>query len=143
LVFSTLLDFYSGVKISKANIQGNKKIWLFISVAINLGILGVFKYYNFFASSFADALSLLGVNVNMSSLEVILPVGISFYTFHGLSYVIDIYKNRIPPERNFIDYAVFVSYFPYWLQVLLKERRIYFLKYKGNVLLILIWQNLV
>jgi D-alanyl-lipoteichoic acid acyltransferase DltB (MBOAT superfamily) len=112
LVFSTLLDFYSGVKISKANSQHSKKIWLFISVAINLGILGVFKYYNFFASSFADALSLLGVNVNMSSLEVILPVGISFYTFHGLSYVVDIYNKKIDYEKDFINYSLFVSFFP-------------------------------
>jgi D-alanyl-lipoteichoic acid acyltransferase DltB (MBOAT superfamily) len=112
LVFSTLLDFYSGVKISKVNSQHNKKIWLFISVAINLGILGVFKYYNFFASSFADALSLLGVNVNMSSLEVILPVGISFYTFHGLSYVVDIYYKKIDYEKDFINYSLFVSFFP-------------------------------
>jgi alginate O-acetyltransferase complex protein AlgI len=112
LVFSTLLDFYSGIKISKASGQHNKKIWLFISIVINLGILGVFKYYNFFSSSFADALSLLGVKVNMSSLELILPVGISFYTFHGLSYVIDIYYNKIDYERDFINYSLFVSFFP-------------------------------
>jgi len=112
LVFSTLLDFYSGVKIAKANSQHSKKLWLLISIVINLGILGVFKYYNFFSSSFADALSLLGVKVNMSSLEIILPVGISFYTFHGLSYVIDIYYNKIDYEKDFINYSLFVSFFP-------------------------------
>jgi D-alanyl-lipoteichoic acid acyltransferase DltB (MBOAT superfamily) len=112
LVFSTFLDFFSGIKIYHANSQQSKKIWLLISVAINLGILGVFKYYNFFASSFADALSLLGINVNMSSLEVILPVGISFYTFHGLSYVLDIYNKKIEYERDFINYSLFVSFFP-------------------------------
>ncbi|MCX6295418.1 MAG: MBOAT family protein [Bacteroidetes bacterium] len=112
LVFSTLLDYFTGLKISKANTQNVKKIWLWLSIIINLGFLGVFKYYNFFASSFSDGLSLLGLHVNFGTLQVILPVGISFYTFHGLSYVIDIYKNRIKPERNFIDYSLFVSFFP-------------------------------
>jgi D-alanyl-lipoteichoic acid acyltransferase DltB (MBOAT superfamily) len=86
--------------------------WLWFSIIINLGFLGVFKYYNFFASSFSQGLSLLGLNANLGSIQVILPVGISFYTFHGLSYVIDIYNNRIKPERNFVDYSVFVSFFP-------------------------------
>jgi D-alanyl-lipoteichoic acid acyltransferase DltB (MBOAT superfamily) len=112
LIFSTLLDYYTGIKIAEAQIQKHKKLWLWISVGINLGFLGVFKYYNFFASSFADALGLLGFTASFSTLQVILPVGISFYTFHGLSYVIDIYKNRISPERNFVSYAVFVSFFP-------------------------------
>jgi len=89
-----------------------KKFWFWLSVIVNLGFLGVFKYYNFFAASFADALSLIGITVHITTLAIILPVGISFYTFHGLSYVIDIYKNRIKPERNFIDYSVFVSFFP-------------------------------
>lgn len=112
LIFSTLLDYYTGIKIHEATNKKKKLIWLWLSVGINLGFLGVFKYYNFFATSFADGLSLLGFNVNMSSLNVILPVGISFYTFHGLSYVLDIYWNRIKPERNFVDYSVFVSFFP-------------------------------
>jgi D-alanyl-lipoteichoic acid acyltransferase DltB (MBOAT superfamily) len=112
LIFSTLLDYYSGIKINKAENQTEKKSWLWISVGINLSFLGVFKYFNFFAESFVDGLSLLGFQANLVSLQIILPVGISFYTFHGLSYVIDIYKNRIKPERNFIDYSVFVSFFP-------------------------------
>jgi D-alanyl-lipoteichoic acid acyltransferase DltB (MBOAT superfamily) len=77
-----------------------------------LGFLGVFKYYNFFAESFAAAVANFGLQVNPWTLKVILPVGISFYTFHGLSYVIDIYKDRIKAEKNFIDYSVFVSFFP-------------------------------
>ena len=112
LIFSTLLDYYTGIKIHKATNQRNKLFWLWLSIGINLGFLGVFKYYNFFAESFADGLTLLGLNSNLGSIQIILPVGISFYTFHGLSYVIDIYKNRIKPERNFIDYSVFVSFFP-------------------------------
>jgi D-alanyl-lipoteichoic acid acyltransferase DltB (MBOAT superfamily) len=112
LIFSTLLDYYTGIKIHKATNQRNKLFWLWLSIGINLGFLGVFKYYNFFAESFADGLTLLGLNSNLGSIQIILPVGISFYTFHGLSYVIDIYKDRIKPERNFIDYSVFVSFFP-------------------------------
>lgn len=112
LIFSTLLDYYTGIKIFEAEHRKNKLCWLWLSVGINLGFLGLFKYYNFFAASFADGLSLIGIKANMPSLQVILPVGISFYTFHGLSYVIDIYKERIKPERNFVDYSVFVSFFP-------------------------------
>jgi D-alanyl-lipoteichoic acid acyltransferase DltB (MBOAT superfamily) len=112
LVFSTLLDYFTGIKIYETTNQRSKLFWLWLSVGINIGFLGIFKYYNFFANSFTDGLSLLGFNANFSSLQVILPVGISFYTFHGLSYVIDLYKNRIKPERNFIDYSLFVSFFP-------------------------------
>ena len=112
LIFSTLLDYFTGIKIHEGSTKTRKTVWLWISVIINLGFLAVFKYYNFFASSFADALSLLGFKANLGSLQVIVPVGISFYTFHGLSYVIDIYNDRIKPERNFIDYSVFVSFFP-------------------------------
>jgi alginate O-acetyltransferase complex protein AlgI len=112
LIFSTFLDYYSGIKISEAPSQKLKKVWLWISITINLGFLGVFKYFNFFVDSFANGLSLLGVQVNLWTLNMILPVGISFYTFHGLSYIIDIYKSKIKPERNFIDYSVFVSFFP-------------------------------
>ncbi|WP_301926249.1 MBOAT family protein [Ferruginibacter sp.] len=74
--------------------------------------MGVFKYYNFFAASFVSGLTQLGFKANFGTLQVVLPVGISFYTFHGLSYIIDIYKNRIRPERGFINYSVFVSFFP-------------------------------
>ena len=112
LIFSTLLDYFTGIKIHEAINQRKKMFWLWLSIGVNLGFLGVFKYYNFFAASFADGLSLLGFKANFGTLQVILPVGISFYTFHGLSYVIDLYKNRIKPERNFIDYSLFVSFFP-------------------------------
>lgn len=112
LIFSTFLDYFTGIKISEAKNQSRKKIWLWISIFVNLGFLGVFKYYNFFAASFATGLSLLGIRADFWILKVILPLGISFYTFHGLSYVIDLYNNRIKPERNFINYSVFVSFFP-------------------------------
>lgn len=112
LAFSTLLDFYTGNKIFKAQRIGSKKIWLWISVVVNLGFLGFFKYYNFFIDSFANLLTNFGLTPHYPTLNIILPVGISFYTFHGLSYVIDIYYNRFKPTRNFVDYALFVSFFP-------------------------------
>ena len=112
LIFSTLLDYFTGLKIFYSKNKNTKLFLLWISIVINLGFLGIFKYYNFFAASFSDGLSLLGIHSNFGALKIILPVGISFYTFHGLSYVIDIYKNRIQPEKNFISYSVFVSFFP-------------------------------
>lgn len=87
-------------------------MWLLISVVVNLGFLGVFKYYNFFAESFAALLHNFGLSANPSTLNVILPVGISFYTFHGLSYVFDIYNGRIKPTTNLVNYTLFVSFFP-------------------------------
>jgi len=112
LVFSTVLDYYTGLKMSEAQSLKSKKFWFWLSISVNLGFLGVFKYYNFFAESFAEAISNFGLNINVWTLNIILPVGISFYTFHGLSYVIDIYKDRIKAEKNFVDYSVFVSFFP-------------------------------
>lgn len=112
LLFSTLLDYYSGIRIEQSNTIKVKKLWFRLSILINLGLLGVFKYYNFFIDSFAEALTPLGLKINPSSLNIILPVGISFYTFHGLSYIIDIYKNRINAEKKFANYALFVSFFP-------------------------------
>ncbi|RZJ69979.1 MBOAT family O-acyltransferase [Flavobacterium sp.] len=111
LMFSTGLDYFTGIKIASS--QGSlKKFWFWLSISVNLGFLGVFKYYNFFADSFAELLSVFGLHASFATLSVILPVGISFYTFHGLSYVIDIYKGRITPEKNFVTYSLFVSYFP-------------------------------
>lgn len=112
LIFSTFLDYFTGLKMGEASNLRKKQIWFWFSIIINLGFLCFFKYYNFFAESFKDSLSALGINIDIWSLKIILPVGISFYTFHGLSYVIDIYKNRIKPEKNFIEYSVFVSFFP-------------------------------
>ena len=112
LMFSTFLDYYTGIKIEESSKNSSRKFWLWLSIGINLGFLGFFKYYNFFADNFAELLSDLGLQVNIWTLKLILPVGISFYTFHGLSYVIDIYLKRIKAERNFVDYGVFVSFFP-------------------------------
>ena len=112
LIFSTVLDYYTGLKIYDSPEKKHKRFWLWLSIIINLGFLGFFKYYNFFVTSFADLLGSMGIHTNVWTLNIILPVGISFYTFHGLSYVIDIYYNRIKPERNFASYSLFVSFFP-------------------------------
>ena len=112
LIFSTFLDYFTGLKMGDSTSIRGKKFWFWLSISVNLGFLGIFKYYNFFAESFAKFFELGGIHIDIWTLKVILPVGISFYTFHGLSYVIDIYYDRIKAERNFVDYAVFVSFFP-------------------------------
>jgi alginate O-acetyltransferase complex protein AlgI len=110
IAFSTLLDYFTGLKIAESS--RHKKTWLAVSVIVNLSFLAVFKYYDFFVSSFSAGLADLGLATNPALLNVVLPVGISFYTFHGLSYVIDNYKGTIKPERNIVTYALFVSFFP-------------------------------
>jgi alginate O-acetyltransferase complex protein AlgI len=112
LLFSTGLDYITGLKIAGSKNKNHRIIWFWMSVGVNLGFLGVFKYFDFFASSMASALSSINIEVHPWTLGLILPVGISFYTFHGLSYVIDIYQDKIEPEKNFIDYSLFVSFFP-------------------------------
>jgi D-alanyl-lipoteichoic acid acyltransferase DltB (MBOAT superfamily) len=112
LIFSTFLDYYTGIQIEKSKTETNRKFWFWLSISVNLGFLGIFKYYNFFAASFSELLNGCGLQTSPLLLKVILPVGISFYTFHGLSYVIDIYLKRIKAEYNFVDYSLFVSYFP-------------------------------
>lgn len=112
LIFSTVLDYYTGIKMHEASNVKRRKIWLYTSIVINLGFLGVFKYYNFFAENFAALLGSVGLHADFVTLEIVLPVGISFYTFHGLSYVLDIYYGRIRPCYNFVNYSLFVSFFP-------------------------------
>ena len=112
LLFSTFLDFFSAQKIASSPNKSIKEIWLWLSIILNLGFLGFFKYCNFFVDSFASLLLNFGLKPHLWTLQIILPVGISFYTFHGLSYIIDVYKERIKPENNFIDYGLFVSFFP-------------------------------
>lgn len=112
IVFSSLLDFYVGQKIELAQGQRNKKRWLLVSLCSNLGLLGVFKYYNFFADSFSSAMSSIGWEVNDLTLNIILPVGISFYTFQTLSYSIDIYRSQIKSCKDLVGFFTFVSLFP-------------------------------
>jgi len=110
---STLVDFWVGQKISDAITKKTKKNWLLLSVFINLSILGFFKYFNFFTQSALEAFSLLGLSIETDLLiNVVLPVGISFYTFQTMSYSLDIYYNRIKPISNILSFAVYVAFFP-------------------------------
>lgn len=111
LMLSTLLDFFYGFGVASKN-QRNAKLFLWLSVINNLGILAIFKYYNFFVFQLQHGLESIGIQSSPLFLEVALPVGISFYTFHGMSYVFDIYRGNQKPISSFIDYAVFVSFFP-------------------------------
>jgi len=112
LMFSTLLGYFTAIWIHDAKTHRWKRFWFWVSIAANIGFLGIFKYYNFFAESFGSMLQGFGLQAEPWTLQIILPIGISFYTFHGLSYVIDIYQQRIKPERKVVDYGVFVSFFP-------------------------------
>ncbi|MEW4924992.1 MBOAT family O-acyltransferase [Algibacter sp. 2305UL17-15] len=112
IIFSTLVDYFVGLKISKEKNEVNRKFFLWGSILVNLGFLGFFKYYNFFIDNFTTAFSFFGSNISPTSLNIILPVGISFYTFQTLSYTIDVYKNKIKPTEDFFAFAAFVSFFP-------------------------------
>jgi alginate O-acetyltransferase complex protein AlgI len=111
LMLSTLLDYTYGFSVASPN-RKKAKFFLWLGIINNLGILGIFKYYNFFAIQFRQGLEFLGLHTNPILLNIALPVGISFYTFHGMSYIFDIYRGQQKPVRNFVDYAVFVSFFP-------------------------------
>lgn len=112
ILFSTLVDYSIGLRLSRQNNQTKRKLLLWASIFVNLGFLGFFKYYNFFLDNFITAFSFFGATINANSLNIILPVGISFYTFQTLSYSIDIYKQKLEPTRDFIAFAAFVSFFP-------------------------------
>ena len=111
LGFSAVLDFISGRAMEDRPKQ--KGTWLTISLIGNLGMLGFFKYYNFFVDNFAAALGKLGVLVHLPTLQIALPVGISFYTFQTLSYTIDVYRGRLKARRNWLDYLTFILMFPH------------------------------
>lgn len=109
---STLVGFLCGQRIHGATTNAERKLWLWLSIVLHLAALGVFKYYNFFIDSVTDALALAGITAGLRTLEIILPVGISFYTFQTLSYTIDIYGRKIAPEPRLLNFSVFVSFFP-------------------------------
>ncbi|MDT0650817.1 MBOAT family O-acyltransferase [Autumnicola edwardsiae] len=109
---STLVDYILGLAIAKKKLLTWRKAFLICSILFNLGLLGFFKYFNFFIKSWIDAGESLGFTMHLETLQIILPVGISFYTFQTLSYTIDVYRNRITPTPDFIKFAAFVSFFP-------------------------------
>jgi alginate O-acetyltransferase complex protein AlgI len=112
MLFSTVVDYLVGRALSNEENFTKRKVLLWTSIIVNLGFLGFFKYFNFFIESFADAFSLFGLPIKANTLTIILPVGISFYTFQTLSYSIDVYKRRLEPTRDFIAFTAFVSFFP-------------------------------
>jgi len=112
LLFSTAVDYLVGIGFSRENDPFKRKILLGTSLLVNLGLLGFFKYFNFFVDNFVHAFSFFGSSINPNTLDIILPVGISFYTFQTLSYSIDVYKRKLEPTRDFIAFSAFVSFFP-------------------------------
>ena len=112
ILFSTIVDYTVGRKLRKEENQTKRKILLWTSILVNLGFLGFFKYYNFFLDNFVTAFSFFGTDIKANSLNIILPVGISFYTFQTLSYTIDVYKRKMVPTKDFIAFSAFVSFFP-------------------------------
>jgi D-alanyl-lipoteichoic acid acyltransferase DltB (MBOAT superfamily) len=113
LIFLSIgVDYVAGNAIYKTQDARVKKRWLLASVIFNLGMLGTFKYFNFFASATKDIFGIVGINVPVVYLNVILPVGISFYTFQSLSYTIDIYRGKLEPARNLLEFGLFITFFP-------------------------------
>jgi len=112
ILFSTLADFLIGKRLGVEKKNTHRKRLLWLSIAINLGFLGFFKYYNFFLDSFQSAFSFAGFAIGGDMLNIVLPVGISFYTFQTLSYTIDVYKGKLEPTSDLIAFSAFVSFFP-------------------------------
>ena len=112
IVASTLIDYCAALGMERAGERPARKRWLHLSVFANLAMLGFFKYFNFFAGELRDGLNAAGIGANWSTLDIILPLGISFYTLQTLSYSIDVYYRRVPAERNLLRYATYVAFFP-------------------------------
>jgi len=112
ILFSTIIDYSVGLKLLSEKNSSKRKLFLLVSIFVNLGFLGFFKYYNFFLDNFVMAFSFFGKEIKADSLDIILPVGISFYTFQTLSYTIDVYKRKLEPTKDFISFSAFVSFFP-------------------------------
>lgn len=112
IIISTLIDYTAGLAIDKAETKSKKKLWLILSLITNLGFLFTFKYWNFFNEALRDTLSLVSIQFEPSTLNVLLPVGISFYTFQTLSYTIDIYYGKLKPIKHIGIFATYVSFFP-------------------------------
>lgn len=112
IAFSSFIDYWVGIKLATTTHHKQRKLLLFISILVNLGFLMFFKYYNFFLDSFIDAFTFFGHPIQAHRLHIILPVGISFYTFQTLSYSIDVYRKKLTPTRDIIAFFSFVSFFP-------------------------------
>jgi D-alanyl-lipoteichoic acid acyltransferase DltB (MBOAT superfamily) len=113
VLMSVTVDYVAGLKMASAPNPNLRRAWLAASLTVNLGLLGLFKYYNFFAGTFIDLGALFGLTLPSVVIDVLLPVGISFYTFESLSYTIDVYNGHIPPTRSFVRFACFITFFPH------------------------------
>ncbi len=112
LALTTIIDYYVGKALFNISDPKKRKLLLTLSLVTNLGVLGFFKYFNFFVGSFQDLCSLFGFTLDSLHLNIILPVGLSFYIFHNISYIMDIYRNKIKPADNLVDFGLFVVFFP-------------------------------
>jgi D-alanyl-lipoteichoic acid acyltransferase DltB (MBOAT superfamily) len=112
MMFSTVTDYFVGKWLAHDAPETRRRRIFFISLAVNLGILATFKYFNFFIDSAGRMLEFAGFEANLPTLRVLLPVGISFYTFHGISYTADVYRRHIEPAKDLLSFAVFISFFP-------------------------------
>ncbi len=112
IIISSSADYFIGLGLARAQKKNGRKMLLILSIVVNLGILGFFKYFNFFIESLNEFMHFFSLSVDVNTLKIILPVGISFYTFQTLSYTIDIYKRKIEPTRNIFSFFAFVSFFP-------------------------------
>ncbi len=112
LIGTTIIDYWVGLQIAASEDEAARKRILLLSLGANLGVLGFFKYYNFFVASAIALLESLGMHPHAPTLSIILPVGVSFYTFQSMSYTIDVYRRVTEPSRHFLDFALFVAYFP-------------------------------
>ncbi|MDB2415662.1 MBOAT family protein [bacterium] len=113
ILFSTIVDYCVGLGLkNESHSVSKRKLLLWISISVNIGLLGFFKYYNFFIDQFTTAFTLFGTSFEGSSINIILPVGISFYTFQTMSYTIDAYRKKIEPTTNLLAFSAFVSFFP-------------------------------
>ena len=113
LAASTLVDYTCGLVLDRTAAPARRRTVLWLSIAFNLTLLGFFKYFNFFADNLHALFAAVGWQLDFVTVRVLLPIGISFYTFVTMSYVIDVYRREIPATRNFVDFALFVSYFPH------------------------------
>lgn len=112
IIISSFIDYKVGSKIFTSTTKKQRKSWLLVSLVANLGLLSFFKYYNFFAESFADLANIFGWQPNSLTLNIILPVGISFYTFQTLSYTIDIYRKQFQPTKDVLSFFTYIAFFP-------------------------------
>ena len=112
LIFTIIIDYIAGIYLEKISDQKVKKRWLIASLIANIGVLVVFKYYNFFNSNITELAEKIGWNYSLPALEMLLPIGLSFHTFQAMSYTIEVYRGNVKAEKHFGIYALYVMYYP-------------------------------